>query len=319
MAKSLENEDGTLNKGAVEELLDDYEKTLPSAAAEEEKADAAEPDATEAGEGDAVVEGDSDEDWTAALSADLRELVESLEISEEELRDLSGPEELERHAKLHDKHIMRLGRTKPEEDEGESEEEPSPKPRDKNGRFVKADEVYEPSLSADEYDEAVVGEFKKVASHFGERIGRLEEMLQASEERAVAAERQQHDTLIDSLGHEDLFGNVDAPRSADQATNRQKLLESLDILRAGLTALGRRATVTPALMRRALNQEFAEKLSTKHRASLTKAIQKQGSRRLGGGKSKPSTLQSKAWSGDPERDPVLLEAYWEAAKEAGGR
>jgi hypothetical protein len=105
----------------------------------------------------------------------------------------------------------------------------------------------------------------------------------------------------------------------DVGAGLQKLLESLDILRAGLTALGRRATVTPALMRRALNQEFAEKLSTKHRASLTKAIQKQGSRRLGGGKSKPSTLQSKAWSGDPERDPVLLEAYWEAAKEAGGR
>ncbi len=319
MPKSVTKEDGTLDKEAVNELLDEHEKTLEPAQAKAEEEKTADAEDENASDGAAAIEGDSEDDWIAALSADLKELADSLEISEGDLREFSGPEELERHARLHDKHIMRLGRTPPEEPDEEPKEEPAPKARGKDGRFQKAEDVYEPGLSQDEYDPAIVGEFKKVADHFGDRIGRLEKMLKASEERVASAERQQRDAIIDTLGHEDLFGAVDKPRSAAQETNRQKLLDSFDVLRAGLVALGKRSNSTPALMRRAFNSEFAEYLSTKHRKSLTKALQKQSSNRLGGGKSQSASLHSKAWTGDPEEDPALIEAYWNAVKESGGR
>jgi hypothetical protein len=234
---------------------------------------------------------------------------------------------LQRHANLIDKQILRMGdRLRPgqeqeavlkaQDEAEEAQEKTTKQARDEHGRFTSE---YKTDITEDEYDEAIVKEFRKIAGHFEGRLKSLEGMLQQSEQRAREAEQQQYDTLIDSLGHEDLFGSSERARTSEQRNNRTKLLQTLDVLRAGYAAMGRDVAVTPTLVKRALNQEFSEKLTEKQRRDFTRKVQEQSKRKLVGAGQRASTNENARWKGDPIKDPVLLEAYESIMREAGGR
>jgi hypothetical protein len=322
--------EGNFDIDAANKVLDDYaqdNKQTDSSPVEETSNETVK----DASPVDAAVETkDGDGDWVTGLAEDMRELVNSLGLTDDQIREFSGPEEIERHANLLDKQLMRLGETKRP---GESQEaaleaqEPAQKQlekveravkqeRDEQGRFVSA-EKYIPLVTADDFDEGLAGEFQRIAEHFNERVAKLESLLQQNEERSRRSEVQQHDTLIDTLGHEDLFGTVEKPRSTEQQENRVKLLRALKILRNGMESVGQSVSVTPTLLKRALNQEFADQLSTKQRQSLTKKIQDQSKRKLGGGRGRSSLSEQMDWSGDRTKDPVLLEAFRAMERESG--
>jgi hypothetical protein len=271
------------------------------------------------GEETAAPERGEEQDWVANLPDESRELMESLGLSEEEAREFSGPEELQRHAALLDRQLLRQGQS---QDSGTQEaEETSPpvgqeaeRPRGEDGRFVKADSPYEPSLPEDEYDEAFIEEFKNLSGYFEGRLQNLEQQLRASEDRYLAAERQQMDVLVDHLGHDDLFGNSSKSVTAKQRQSRGRLLDTVAILQAGMRSLGSEVAATPALMRRALNQEFADQLAEKQRQGFTRDAISQSAKKLGGG---PSSFNREGKTEDPLE--FLRKVHENMEREAGGK
>jgi hypothetical protein len=320
--------DGKLDEEAANKALDEFETSNSPPA--DEPADDTTPAEVESGEGEAEVQDEAEEDWAASLSEDMQELVDSLGLSEEEVHEFSGPEELQRHAHLLDRQIVRMGdklRPGDEQDaamlaqeEAEkklaSQERVGKQARGEDGKFVAE---YSLDLKEEDYDEGIVKEFRKLAGHFEGRIKSLEGLLRQSESRLRETEQQQYDTLIDTLGHEDLFGNSEKVRTAEQKKNRSRLLQTVDVLRAGFSAMGREVAVTPSLVKRALNQEFAEKLTAKQRRDFTRKVQEQSKRRLAGAGQRASLNDKAPWKGDPVRDPILLEAYESIMREAGGK
>lgn len=338
MATDLEKEDGTLDVESANKALDDYAQKFGAPVVDEvENAPPEENTPVEtddkSGDDDAVAKDSDDDDWVSSLAEDMQELVASLGLTDDEVREFSGPEELQRHAHLLDKQLIRMGdKLRPGEEQEaalasqdpamskmEAQQRVASQQRGDDGRFVKAETEgsYKPSIVADDYDNELVGEFQRIADHFENRIKFLEQVVQQTESRAREAELQQLDLMIDSLGYDDLFGNSTKVRSSEHKDNRVKLVETAHVLRAGMESLGRNVTVTPSLLKRALNQEFADQLTKKERQNITKRLQDQQKRRLGVGGRKASQSTQSAWSGDPTKDPGLHEAYWQMARESG--
>jgi|GEM_PF-6359026 len=265
-----------------------------------------------------------DDNWVSR--EDIRELIDSLGLSEDDAREFSGPEELERHARFVDRQFMQEGKRlaqqlKPGEeqeaalasqDEAQrrmaAQQRASQQPRE-GGKFAKAEEAGDddPPLNPEYFDEELVSKFNRQA----ERIKRLEERIaQADAQQQEAA----FHSIADSLGYEDLFGKG-LNRNSDQQQNLAKLLEATDVLIAGMASKGKAASLSPALVRRALNQEFADLLSTKNRRSYSERMLKQSGRKLGSGGQRVATGEQRPWNGPPEKDPALHQAYREMEKD----
>ena len=350
MAKELANADGSIDVSAAEEAFDAYEQQ--HVVAEEEDTKAGKPadetppkpsdeedDDEDDGEPAAGDAGDEEgDDWVSR--EDVRELVESLGLSAEEVAEFSGPEELERAARLLDRRLMEAGRQareKPGEAQEaalaaeeaartrqEAQQRAAEQPRGQDGKFTSDDGEagdYRPEITADYYDEALVGEFNRLDKHQADRIRQLESRLESFasqlEERSTAQEIERFDAIVDQLDEGELFGAADAIQpDSDPARNRAKLWEAVDTLRDVMAAQGKRATLTPALVRLALSVEFADKVSERQRRDFSRRVQQQSQRRLGSG-GRRNAGPDRPWTGDPERDPVLLEAYAAMERENG--
>ena len=350
MPIEISQPDGTLDVDAANRALDEYEAANPPAESDEDRKDKG-ADNAQAGEGaddskqtttdadDATGEGEeavgenADEDWM--LHDDIRELADSLGVSQEELRDFSGPEELERAARILDRNLMEVGqRIKPGEEQdaalvaaeaarakAEAQERAAARERGDDGKFVKAEEEgYKPEITAEYFDEQIVGEFDRLGKHYGERVRQLEQQLEAlSGQLRQDAERREidsFDAIVDGMGHEDLFGQS-ADLDGKTKDNRAKLWEAVDTLRAGLASRGKQGGLTPTLVRRALNLEFADQLSHQQRRSYSQRLQQQAQRKLGAGGHREATGTKRSWKGSPEKDPVLHEAWRELERESG--
>ena len=331
----LTTDEGKFDSDAAGQLIDEtIEKNTPPEAETEATAEpqAGEERATSedaVSEDDASAEDRTEEPEENALTEDMQELIASLGLSEEEAQAFSGADELQRHALLLDKRLMQMKPGEVQEavlesqklEESTEQEEPAAEqPRGKDGKFVSPDanELYDVGLDPDLYDEDVVTEFQKMSHHFEGRILKLEKMLLDSEDRynemLQTSERQQQDVVLDGIGHDDLFGDSSKSISKAQRENREKVLQTVRVLQAGMEALGTEVARTPALIRRAINLEFADKLSEKQRRELSGRIRKQGSRVLGGGR---SSSQQRSDLTSPEAE--LIEAWKEMEREAGNR
>lgn len=337
MATDITNDDGTLNREAATAVLDAYspaadrELTTPTEEKKEGEAAAGVPKQEQPPK---PKEEDKEpappkqrEDWQSA--EDLRDLVESLGLSEQDLAEFTSREEFDRHVRFVDKTIMREGKRalSPGDEQAEilaAQEEAARRqqlaeraksqPRER-GRFVKAEDeadVYKPQISPDEIDESIVEEFQRLGEHATRRIQALEEEL--AEMRAERAEERNRrfvesfDSIVDGLGHADIFGNSKSlQRDTDEFKARAKLWDAAGVLIAGLDRLGKPAGMSAALVRRALNQEFADELSKKERKQLTDKIRTQASQKLGG--SPQRTSVERPYNGPPEKDPYWKEVY----------
>ena len=230
------------------------------------------------------------QDW---LSDDLKAEVAAYGIEESEIADFASREELERALRFFDRSAMEAGRKAM----AEGEEDQS---RDEKGQFLKAEEKespkadqsgrYEIALDKDVYDDGLVEEFTRMRDHYESRLDALESRFHESDAKV---EEQHFDSLVDSLGHADLFGKS-GKETAKELQRRQDLYVAVKAQRIGLEQLGRPTDLNESLVNRVASMVFAEDLGKKDLKNRTRRISKQSSGRQGGGATRAS---------DPREDP----------------
>jgi hypothetical protein len=223
------------------------------------------------------VESDSDSvEW---LDDDLKAEVAAYGIGEDELADFSNREELDRALRFFDRSAQEAGRKALAE--GDKSQD-----RDGQGRFAKKEsesqeekeepkEGYEINLDKDAFDEELVGEFSRMRDYIDGRFAELD----------AAAEEQRFDSLVDSVGHADLFGKA-GKENDKQLQRRQDLFVAVKAQRIGLQALGRDVDLDESLVSRVARMVFAEELGKKDLKARTKKISKQSNGRVGGAAAK---------------------------------
>jgi hypothetical protein len=240
---------------------------------------------------DDTAEGESTEgektgsdDQSNWLDDDLKAEVAAYGIDEKELADFTSREELERALRFFDRSAMEAGRKAL----AEGEDENAGNARDEQGRFKKQDVdeeepegkdgQYEIGLDKDVYDEDVVNEFTRMRDHYDSRLEALESRLYEADARA---EEQLFDSIVDALGHTDLFGKA-GKESAKQLQHRQDLHIAVKAQQIGLQSLGRPTDLDESLVGRVTRMVFAEDLGKKDLISKTRKISKQADKRQGG-------------------------------------
>ncbi len=261
--------------------------------------------AAESGEdGDETVEDETD--W---ITDEVRSSARMLGIAEDELDVFSSKEEFDKAYSFLLKNVMSRGReqTESEEKEGEGGKETSSDAtlaRGPDGRFLprnRAEENgsskdattttgYQLKLDPEEFeDDEIARELTALNEHYESRLKAFEDRFavleRAEAEREQAALEAQFDSLVDSLGHADLFGETGKESDA-QLENRKKLFASQQYLIAGMAAHGLEPRLDSVLLSRVLHMEFAEQLAKKQRKQHTRKIQRQSNMRMGGGSTK---------------------------------
>ena len=263
-------------------------------------------DTASEGEDTAEVEDQSEDtgnEGASWLDDDLKAEIAAYGIEESELADFASRDELERALRLFDKSALDAGRkalaeSASEDDKGQSEKKPKPK-ADHSHDTGKKDGEYEVTLPNEElWDEDIAKGVKEVASglrdqlvgQFESRFAELEAQLA---EAGVSAEEQHLDSLIDSLGHADLFGKTDK-ETPKQLQRREDLIVAAKAQQIGLERLGRPTKITESSINRVARMVFAEELGKKDLKKRTRKISNQSNSRQGGGVTRPQ---------DPREDP----------------
>ena len=317
--EELINADGTIDEGAAGQAIDAVMREDKKAEQEQglgENESTSETDDKEpVKEEESTVDDDESDgdDWVT--SEDIQELVESLGYSEEDLSEFETQEEFERHVRFMDREMSK--RIRPGDDQehalqadeiarkkAEREEQAEQQYRE-NGKFARQPEEL-PQLDPDEFDERLI----EVLEARDARIAQLEQQILGSHEQQIL---KTFDTLVDSIGHEDLFGNSENLKAADRA-QREKLWEATKTILNGMEASGKQVNgVNRGIIVRALNMEFADTLQKKTRQSLTKKAKRQSSR-ITGSSRRNST---KNYDGPVEKHPDLLQAFKDFESENG--
>lgn len=231
--------------------------------------------------------GDSDadqaQDW---LDDGLKTEIAAYGIDEKELADFTSREEVERALRFFDRSALEAGRKAMAESDKETG-----KARNEQGRFAKKEPEkegepkegqYEITLDKDTYDEDLVGEFTQMRDHYESRIAALEARFAESDGRA---EEQRFDSLVDSLGHTDLFGKS-GKEKAEELQRREDLFVAVKAQQIGLQQLGRPTDLDGSLVNRVARMVFAEDLGKKDLKTRTRKISKQSNNRMGGSATK---------------------------------
>lgn len=341
----LINDDGDLDQAAAEALIDQYNAAESKDDADDSDApgddeptpaaddDSAKPKPDEAkGKGEEVSSDDESADWMK--SSDVRDIIESLSMSPEDLMDFEDAEDFQRFIERHDKQLRRDGQRKPAEQQqkpDESSEKPAEKPaekeqqqeeraRDDKGRFLPADrQPFNVTLNPEIHDEEIVQNVKGLQDHFHKRLAVLEAELESARARQVVEARtamlDKFDMLVDGLDHGDLFGKS-GELTQEQHAARAKLWEEMVLLTQGHAVNGKPLALNRGTVMRALNLGFAEQLRTKDRKSFVDRLRKQSGKRLG---SPGQRANKRPYNGPPENDPELHAMYHRFEEENGGR
>jgi len=260
-------------------------------------------DTAHEGETSAEVEDQGEDTGTEELSwldDSLKAEATAFGIGESDLAEFSSREELERALRLFDKSALEAGRKAlAEGDKGQT--------RNEKGQFAKTDEPeiteppakrdgqYEFKLNTDViWDEATAKDLTTAISglrdHYDSRLAAIEARF--AEADAVAKERH-FDTLVDSLGHSDLFGKTDK-ETTQEKQRREDLFVEVETYLRGREILGRPVELNEAVIDRVARSLFAAEISKKELKQRTRKISKQSNGRQGGGATRPQ---------DPREDP----------------
>ncbi len=242
------------------------------------------------------------QDW---LDDDLKAEVSAYGIDEAILADFTSREELERAMRLFDKSAMDAGRKAMAESAKEKTEEGT-KAAHKEQRRVKSEPKegrYEIGLDKDVWpeNEDMVVELTRFRDHYEDRFDASEARFDALETRFMEAdakaEGERFDTLVDSLGHADLFGKT-GKESPKELERRENLLIASKSQQVGLEMFGRTVDLDKSLVNRAANGLFAVELGKKALKAKTRKISNQSDGRGGGGTTRsqdpPETAREEA-------------------------
>jgi hypothetical protein len=231
----------------------------------------------------------SDPEW---VDDDVKAEAAAYGLDESDLSEFTSREELDRALRLFDKKALDAGRKAM----AESEET---RTRNEKGQFVKkeSDENetgeskaakqnsnrYEIGLSKDEYDDKLVDVLSGLNDHLDSRLSMIEAFI--AEERS-RAEENRFDSLVDSLGHPDLFGKT-GHESPQELERRKDLLVAVKAQMIGLERLGRPSDMDDKLISRVANMVFPAELGKKRLKQHTQKISRQANLRQGGSPTKP--------------------------------
>lgn len=343
MATDLVDEKGELDTAAAEAIID---KELAKAAPPEEPKESGKPKEKPVPEEEKAEDearekkpdGSDDREEKDARrpvspwmdSQDIRDIAESLGMKMEELVDFESEGEFQRAIRLLDKQLAQEGRKLREApSDAKSAEKPAEKvdaeeapkeaerPRDKQGRFIPAEQVpYKVSLDPEIYDDGIIKEFAAVQEHFQKRVAALEAELR---EHRMTREAEYHrgivhrfDSIVDGLGHDDLFGKS-GELSDEQRKARGELWDEVADILGGAVQRGKRIDLDKGTLLRACNSRFADQLQAKTRRSVYSKLQARSKQRMGGGDAVSKTPKA----GPPYSD--LIDAYRDMERENGGR
>ena len=266
----IEDRKGTEEKGDAQKIAEERDQPVGDTSAE-----------TDSGTDDTAVEGDdTGEDQSPKwLTDDLKAELTTYGIDAKGLADFSSREELERAMRFFDKSALDAGRKAMADSEGEipAAEEKKVEPESKDGK-------YEISLDKDIYDEDLVNELNRMRDHYESRLGTLETKLAEAD---VRADEQLFDSLVDSLGHSDLFGSS-GKENSKQLQRRQDLHVAVKAQQIGLKVMGKDVDLDKSLVNRVARMVFAEDISKKELKARTRSISDQSNSRQGGGATRPS-------------------------------
>jgi len=273
----------------IQEAVDQIVEDRKSDEQLEEKGDAQ----TIAEDNDQPVTQDTEEDTTADegedtgesegqdwLDDELKAEVTAYGIEEAELADFANREELERAMRLFDKTALEAGRKAMADDKSTG--------RDDKGRFTKSEPTADVTddrkigLDPDIYDEELIAEFGRQRDYYESRIADIEERFQLLDAKA---EEQQFDSLVDGMGHTDLFGKS-GKENPKQLERRKDLYVAAKAQLVGLQQLGRDADLNESLVNRVARMVFAEELGKKELKARTRKVSKQSNKRMGGSATK---------------------------------
>lgn len=222
------------------------------------------------------------------LTDDVKAEATAYGIDETELSGFASREEFDRALRLFDKSALEAGRKAMAE--GQT--------RNERGQFAKKDESkadqpkeetpkdgrYQVSLNPDLYDEEIISEFARMRDFYESRLSPLEAYVS---DVMAKAEEQRFDSLVDSLGHADLFGTT-GKESEKELERRKDLNVAVNAQLIGLAQLGRPAEMSPQLISRVANMVFGDELGKKLLKQQTRKISRQSDGRLGGSPTKPT-------------------------------
>ena len=150
-------------------------------------------------------------------------------------------------------------------------------------------ELYDDDLAKD-----LVEEFTTMRDFFDSRLGAMHSQVA---EIIAEAEERHFDSLVDSLGHADLFGKS-GNEKPKELQRRQDLHVAVKAQQIGLQSLGRGVELDKSLVNRVARMVFAEDLGKKDLKARTRKIAKQSDGRMGGGQTRspgpPETLREEA-------------------------
>ena len=224
--------------------------------------------------------GDSeDRDW---LDDNLKAEVSAYGIDEKDLADFTSREEVDRALRFFDRRALEAGRKAM----AEGDEKTKTRTRGEDGRYQKEEEPepkeYEISLDKNIYDEGLVAELTRMRDHYEARVAAIEGRFAEADARA---EEQRFDSLVDTLGHADLFGKS-GKESPKELQRRQDLFVAVKAQQIGLAQLGRPVDLDESLLNRVARMVFADELAKKDLKNRTRKLSKQSDSRMGGSATK---------------------------------
>lgn len=234
--------------------------------------------------------GDNIDESPEWLTDEVKAEAAAYGIEEAELADFASREELNRAFRLFDKTALEAGRKALAEGD-------KPQDRNEKGQFVKKEESkteaskeatpkdgrYEVSLDPDVYDEGIIGELTRMRDHYESRLEALESHFAEAKEQS---EHQQFDALVDSIGHDDLFGKAGS-LTDEEFQRRDKLFTELKFYINGRKSFGVPTKLDQQTISSLANMVFAAELNKKLLKQKTKSISRQSNGRMGGSPTKP--------------------------------
>jgi len=273
-------------KGDAQKIAEDRDKPVTETTTAE----------TESGGDDTASDGDESsegqaQDW---LDDDLKAEVTAYGIDEKELADFTSRDELERAMRLFDRSALEAGRKAlADGDKGTKETKPA---LDEQGKVAKKEpEKKEPKegqyeiklprkeLYDDDLKEDLVDEFTAMRDHYDSRMDALEARFAEADAKA---EEHHFDSLVDSLGHADLFGKT-GKETPKELQRRQDLHVATKAQQIGLRSLGRGVDLDKSLVNRVARMVFAEDLGKKDLKARTRKLSRQSNGRMGDGTTRP--------------------------------
>ena len=250
-------------------------------------------------------------------------------ISEEDLSEFSSRDEFDRALALMDRAALRAGREAGKQDGSEESQGVEPtgersQERSQDGKLRKHQEEkekgedttstpYEIDLDLSDFDdelgENIKGTLTGLRDHYEARMQSLDERFAALETEGVAREtaatEAHFDSVVDSLGYADLFGET-GQESKEELKRRDTLFLEQKAYGFGLEDQGRAAPMDKAFLGRVVRMVFADHVSKRELKNHTRRITKQSNMRMGVGAERPSEQE---FSGPLKKHPDVRHAF----------